>query len=529
MKIIKKIAAIMLSVMMVLGMCSVVGAEGSVTSGTSAPTGSITINNAAPGETYNIYRILDLESYSGSGEAGNYAYKLRTYDSGSTYNWRTFINQDEISGASGYVTLDGDYVTWKDGVATTEDKAAEFAKLALKYAKETSTKIVADKTETAPVATTGETTSTVTFSNLPLGYYLVETSVGTVLALNTTNSTWTIEDKNKAPTVEKKVSNASNGTYGDTSTASIGDTVYFKTTIHAKKGARNYVLHDKMSEGLTFEESTIVIKLKKQTEITASDVTESNFTLSKNVSCTSSATTGEKCTFEIKFNQDFCNTLADNDEIIVTYSATLNEKAAIGSTTGNTNKTHLSYGDKGKTTEVTTTTYTFEVPVFKFTKLDASATKKGLANAEFTLSTDANGTKLINLVDITTTSTTDKTYRVETGTASTGTTTTTTVITPESGKFTIKGLAAGTYYLTEIKQPDGYNKLSTPVKITIDTNGNITVGEPASSSVTEVEVENKSGSLLPSTGGMGTTLFYIFGAILVVGSGVVLITKKRMK
>lgn len=260
MKIIKKIAAIMLSVMMVLGMCSVVGAEGSVTSGTSAPTGSITINNAAPGETYNIYRILDLESYSGSGEAGNYAYKLRTYDSGSTYNWRTFINQDEISGASGYVTLDGDYVTWKDGVATTEDKAAEFAKLALKYAKETSTKIVADKTETAPVATTGETTSTVTFSNLPLGYYLVETSVGTVLALNTTNSTWTIEDKNKAPTVEKKVSNASNGTYGDTSTASIGDTVYFKTTIHAKKGARNYVLHDKMSEGLTFEESTIVIK-----------------------------------------------------------------------------------------------------------------------------------------------------------------------------------------------------------------------------------------------------------------------------
>ena len=524
MKIIKKIAAIMLSVMMVLGMCSVVGAEGTGTTsgtGTSGIKGSITINKAAPEETYKIYRILDLESYNETTE--NYAYKLRTDKlSGSEKSWSDFIKSSEIENV--YVTLVGDYVTWKD----TAD-VAQFAKLALKYAKETSTKIVADKTETAPVATTGETTSTVTFLNLPLGYYLVETSVGTVLALNTTNSTWTIEDKNKAPTVEKKVSNASNGTYGDTSTASIGDTVYFKTTIHAKKGARNYVLHDKMSEGLTFEESTIVIKLKKQTETTASDVTESNFTLSKNVSCTSSATTGEKCTFEIKFNQDFCDTLADNDEIIVTYSATLNEKAAIGSTTGNTNKTHLSYGDKGKTTEVTTTTYTFEVPVFKFTKLDASATKKGLANAEFTLSTDANGTKLINLVDITTTSTTDKTYRVETGTASTGTTTTTTVITPKSGKFTIKGLAAGTYYLTEIKQPDGYNKLSTPVKITIDTNGNITVGEPASSSVTEVEVENKSGSLLPSTGGMGTTLFYIFGAILVIGSGVVLITKKRMK
>ena len=73
MKIIKKIVAIMLSVMMVLGMCSVVGAEGT-TSGMSATTGSITINNAAPGGTYNIYRILDLESYSDE----NYAYKLRT-------------------------------------------------------------------------------------------------------------------------------------------------------------------------------------------------------------------------------------------------------------------------------------------------------------------------------------------------------------------------------------------------------------------------------------------------------------------
>lgn len=78
MKIIKKIAAIMLSVMMVLGMCSVVGAEGTTTSGTSATTGSITISKAASGETYNIYRILDLESYSGSRKTGNYAYKLRT-------------------------------------------------------------------------------------------------------------------------------------------------------------------------------------------------------------------------------------------------------------------------------------------------------------------------------------------------------------------------------------------------------------------------------------------------------------------
>lgn len=84
------------------------------------------------------------------------------------------------------------------------------------------------------------------------------------------------------------------------------------------------------------------------------------------------------------------------------------------------------------------------------------------------------------------------------------------------------------YYLTETKQPDGYNKLSKAVKIVIDEEGEITVDDGATSTKL-VEVENKSGSLLPSTGGMGTTLFYIFGAILVIGSGVVLITKKRMK
>lgn len=135
MKIIKKIAAIMLSVMMVLGMCSVVGAEGAGT------TGSITINKAAPGETYKIYRILDLESYSGSGETGNYAYKLRKDTaSGSTKSWSDFIQSTEIKGT--YVTLDGEYVTWKEGASVKD-----FAKVALTYAKDSTTKINPDTTQ----------------------------------------------------------------------------------------------------------------------------------------------------------------------------------------------------------------------------------------------------------------------------------------------------------------------------------------------------------------------------------------------
>ena len=219
-----------------------------------------------------------------------------------------------------------------------------------------------------------------------------------------------------------------------------------------------------------------------------------------------------------------------NDKIIVTYSATLNENAKVG-TEGNKNKTLLKYGEKIdlETKPSETTTKTYEVPVFKYT-LDADGiTQKGLGGAIFKLTkTDDKTAPSIKLIK-TSTGTEKDTYRVaksgETGTVDTITTSSTG---DDKGKFTIKGLDADTYYLTETKQPDGYNKLSAPIKIVINEDGTITIGE-STSTVNQVEVENKSGSLLPHTGGMGTTLFYIFGAILVIGSGVVLITKKRMK
>lgn len=506
MKIIKKIAAIMLSVMMVLGMCSVVGAEGTGT------TGSITINKAAPGETYKIYRILDLESYSGSGETGNYAYKLRKDTaSGSTKSWSDFIQSTEIKGT--YVTLDGEYVTWKEGASVKD-----FAKVALTYAKDSTTKINPDMTQKLE-----GTDTSVTFSGLPLGYYLVETSVGTVLALNTTDTNVIIEEKNGVPSVEKKVQEDSKistaDEYGESNTADIGQKVHFKTTITAQPGAQNYVLHDKMSDGLTFDNS---VEVKKEGDTTA-------LTASGNYELVTGATEkGDDCTFHIKFTEKFCNSIKTETKIIVTYSATLNEKAVIAGE-GNKNETWLKYGDASETTHDTTTTKTYKIPVFKYTEKTVGD-KTGLPNAEFTLSKNENGTNPIELVDITATGETDKTYRVATEIEKTATSkeTKTTVTTPSTGKFTIQGLDADTYYLTETKQPDGYNKLSKAVKIVIDENGNITVDDKTPSTEL-VEVENKSGSILPSTGGMGTTLFYIFGAILVIGSGVVLITKKRMK
>lgn len=488
MKIIKKIAAIMLSVMMVLGMCSVVGAEEA--SGTSATTGSITINNAAPGETYNIYRILDLESYSGK----NYAYKLRTYDSSTTAtnNWNTFINGNDIKDV--YVTLDGEYVTWKEGA-----KAEEFAKKALDYAKNSTIK--PDETKLL-----SDLETSATFTGIPLGYYLVETSVGTVLALDTTKPNATIEEKNGVPSVEKRVQEDSTSEWEPSNTADIGQKVNFKTTITAQAGAKSYVLHDKMESGLTFDNSVTVTKGEQK----LSAPQDYNLVVSP------STTINDDCTFEIVFTQKFCDTLKADDKIIVTYSAILNKDATIAGD-GNKNETWLKYGDKSETTHDKTITKTYEIPVFKYTGTDTP-----LAGANFTLKKEGSS-EAVSLISIKTPAEKQGDfYRV----AVTGETGNSTVITGNTGKFTIQGLDAGRYYLTETQQPAGYNKLKDPIEIVIDENGDIKVD---TSKVDEVKVLNNTGSILPSTGGMGTTLFYIFGAILVIGSGVVLITKKRMK
>ena len=498
MKIIKKIAAIMLSVMMVLGMCSVVGAEGEGTSGTSATKdGKITIKNAVPEQTYTIYQILELESFSDkkTKDTGNYAYK-------ATSKWKSFV---ESSTGKTYLETDNSgYVTWKKNA-----EPAAFAKAALAYAKE-QTSSIAEDFKVAPEATAGNTTSTVTFDNLSLGYYLVDSSVGALCSLDTTAKEVEIQEKNGVPSVEKKVKKGSD--YDKGNTASIGDKVEFQTTITAQPGAQNYVLHDKMSEGLTFDNSVVVKKNGDTTPLKTPD----DYVL------VTDATKGDDCTFHIKFKEEFCNLITTETKIIVTYSATLNENAVIAGV-GNKNETWLKYGESSETNHDTTTTKTYEIPVFKYA--NKGGADIALANATFKLSKKDDGTDEIKI----------KQKASETNVYLVAPSGTTEITTDTTGKFKIQGLAAGTYYLTETQQPAGYNKLKAPLMIVIDENGVITYGSKSDSTLStmpsggDVKVLNNTGSLLPHTGGMGTTLFYIFGAILVIGSGVVLITKKRMK
>ncbi len=485
----KKILSIAMALVLMLAMAGTAMAaqEGTLTGG------SITINDAVPGQAYKAYQILYLESYNAT--AGAYAYKANSA-------WETWLRTQTT-----YLSFDAQgYVTWKANA-----DAAAFAKLAQAEATKTGSTITADATATAPAAAEGATYSTVTIDNLNLGYYLVDTTLGTLCSLDTTNPDVEMFEKNVAPANVKTVEEDSTGNYGETNDADIGQTVNFKSTITAQAGAENYVFHDKMSAGLTYTGVT-GITLKTGSEEPAT-VAASNYTV-----VTEGLT--DDCTFEVRFTQAFCDTLKANDQIVISYKATLNENAVVG-LPGNPNESKLSYGDSSmSSSNVTppsqTTTYTWDVDVFKYTM--NGETETALAGATFTLSKNADGSKPIALV-----SEGNNVYRV----AKTGETGTVTEITTDAtGKFTIKGLDADTYYLTETAAPAGYNKLASAVTITIGNNGVVNGTTEATQGVDEVKVLNQSGAELPSTGGIGTTIFYVIGAALVIGAIVILVAKK---
>ena len=470
MKRMKKIASLMLVLVMVLAMNFNVFAE---------ETGSITINDAVVDQTYTIYQILDLESYNAT--TGAYSYKAAAA-------WEAFVKSTEIAGV--YLQTDGQgYVTWLDGA-----DAATFAKAAQAYAKDNTIAPSAD-----PIKATA---TTVKFEGLDLGYYLVDTTLGTLCSLDTTNPDVVMEEKNEAPTVEKEVQEDSNNAWGATNDADIDQTVNFKATITVQKGAENYILHDTMSAGLTY---------KGVTSITIKNVAVDTAKYEVISSCT------DGCTFEVKFDNNYIATLAAGTEIVVAYSAVLNENAVIGMV-GNPNEVKLQYGDENQpsyTPVDKTITYTWDMNVVKYA-LDKDQNEIKLEGAIFTLSKNANGTDPIKFTE-----TADNIYEVDANG------TVTEITTDSTGTFKIEGLDADTYYMTEIAAPAGYNKLAAPITVVISSTS-ADEGETLTYTMAEAKVLNNAGTELPSTGGIGTTIFYAAGGILVLVAIVLLITRRRM-
>lgn len=466
-KTFKKLFAALLAAALVLAMAVPAFAE------TNATKGSIKIDHTVSGETYTIYRMFKLDSYNA--ESNTYSYTVEPA-------WKPFF-QDGVAGSE-YITLDRqNHPTWNAAKSQDSDKA-DFAKLALKWATE-------NKVSAAAESQTS-TGSDVIFSHLDLGYYLVDSSLGALCGLNTTNPDVTITEKNGQPTIEKQVKNGD--TWGTTNDAKIGDTVEYKVEIKVADGAQKYTVTDTMSKGLTFNNSSL--------KVTANDAVTTDYTLT-------STTNG----FTLVLPETYVSTLTKGTTIIVTYNATLNKDAVIDGD-GNANEVKLSYGNHQNTvpSKVTTKSYQFDL-----VKVDGT-TNKLLDGAEFEL---ADGeTKLSFVKD------TAGNYRV----AMTGEDGATTTITVKGGKVNIYGLAGKTYTLTETKAPGGYNKLVTPETV------NLTEGSKAHATFDAnvykdggVVVKNNAGTVLPSTGGMGTTLFYVIGGGLMVAAVVLLVTKKRME
>ena len=482
MKHMKRFMALFAALALVLAMAAPAFAESGTTPATA--TGSITIKNAIEGTTYTAYKIFDLDYVEATTTTkASYAYKADA-------NWKAFVTG---SGAGvAYVEYNE-----KTGAVTAKDtfdkeQAPAFAKAALAYAK--------DNSGITGVTAAADTNGKVEFTGLALGYYVVDTPMGALCVLDSTAPSVTVNEKNEVPSVEKKVKAGSS--YEATNTAKIGDTVEFKTEINVKKGAANYVLHDKMDAGLTLDSSSIKVT------VDGADVTAN----ATKYEIKTTGKTHSDCTFEIVFADAYVAGLADKT-IVVTYNATLNSNAVVGGA-GNKNDTYLKYGNDNNTTHGTTTTYTYEFDVVKTNEEDQL-----LDGAVFSLYASEDATSPMNLVAAGSTGV----YRLPTKDD------TATVTTFTAGKVTIQGLANGDYYLEEITAPKGYNKLDHRVKITInnaDLKANTTENTYTDGGV---KVENKAGTTLPGTGGIGTTIFYLIGGGLMVAAAVLLIAKKRME
>lgn len=441
----------------------------SVVNVSAAEKGTITINKAIVNESYNIYKVLDLETYDKVNN--HYIYRAASV-------WETFLD-----GATDYLEArneNGDkYYVWKDGV--DKSRAKEFAEKAYKYAKDNNI---------TPTMTKKATSTSVVFDNLDLGYYLVDSSVGALLHLTTTNPTATVNEKNTLnPNVDKNVLENSTGVYGKENDDMIGSTINYKSTITTGAGYGSYVLYDKMDKGLTFNVNSVVVKI-------GDDVVEANnYVVKTNVT---------DYTFVIEFNDEFILKQPKNTNIDVYYTATLNKDAIIEGD-GNKNETFLKYGNNITTDKKKTITYTYAFEIIKTNKEGVE-----LTGAEFILLDKLGNEIKVILKDEET-----KTYRIATGNEI--------GVNIKAGKATIEGLDKDSYKLKEVVSPEGYNKLTSPVEFSVNGKTNDTIIER-----TRVNVINYTGSELPETGGIGTKLFITSGLSLVLICGLVLVTKLRL-
>lgn len=506
MKHARKLASLLLALVMVFALAVTAFATEPATPTTG--NGSITISNAAKGETYTIYKLFDATV---SEDGKSIAYTGEIPESLNTY-----FNKD----ANGYISA---APAAKDG-----ENMSEGLKTALKT-----------WTATAKATATAQSDgSALKFTGLAYGYYVVTTTTqgGLAISVDSTMPNVTIYDKNSS--TPSGLTKTATGTATDKS-FSIGDkvtyTVSFKTSNYdgAGKDAKeivSYTIEDTLPDFLTDVHVSSIIVDNDGDNTTTDGQTTLNAQF-----------TNKKIVIDW-YNEDENKFLYNNGATVtITYTAKVTDKAAIDGA-GNTNTVTLTWTTKGSNQpepnpiETNETIFTYAIALKK-------VNNKGVAlpNAEFEfpfyVKSDADAT--------------DGAY-IYAGTDP-GTGLTNRITTPDSGVIVVKGVKSGSYNnIKEVTAPAGYNKLTAPVTVEavktgststhttvyLDKDGNIANTETDRKTEVKVDIEkiaakpvvvvNKAGTELPSTGGMGTTVFYVLGAVLVLGAVVLLVTKKRM-
>ena len=475
----KKISAILLALVMLLSMVAM--AE-------TVTTGSITIENATVGESYEGYKVFDV---------GLTTDNTPSYTIESTDSWYT------AAAAEGspftLTTTDNNlyYVTIKDG-KDAEDVVAWF-----NANKDGKTADLENKTATG---------NTVEWKDIELGYYFVTSTLndGAAVTVTTTNPDVTIQDKNQGATPEDgnyKVIVGGDGEGEDAelnSTVAIGDVVNFKLQLNAvnwegDQKVTSYTATDTMGAGFTFNNDIKVyvtginnVKTKLETTAYTATVNGNAFTV----------TIPWVDTTDAQAHLYDANTLIE-----IEYTATVNASATSNPTSNLTNE-----GSWGEDMTTKTTSYTYE---FDLVKTDAD--KKLLDGAEFQLYVKGENNP-INLVKVD-----DSTYRYA---ASTDTNIVTTIVVKD-GQIKVTGLDKGEYELLETKAPAGYNLLTDRINVTVNANNTATVTDNVWQSG-GIQVTNNTGSTLPSTGGIGTTIFYVVGGLMMAAAVVLLVAKKKV-